>query len=943
MQKNRVWHAKFGISVCYLKQFITVIAFVVIIVGLQTVKADSNTLFLQNGCFESIHDTNNQPNAVLAGWKLNNPVQIPTDWIMNPAYPGQLAIGINNPHTGSRFIRLTAPEKGSTHLYQPSPGFQAGRWYRIDLWARGGSLNVLTYEYFSKGVVRSRVLLEQTAGNEWQKFTVFYQPAGNDYLHSALAISTADGGSIDVDDISVVSVILPQAPANEADLIFKNDAVQFNLSATAQLTQFINRNSGINYAELNAHKPILTAVRAGVHVPAYLLSRTGDNIIAQFIDSDIKIKLRIISEQRHFTLEVLSVEPADIEALYIEFPLQRLEMIGPAFNATYNKDFGVSLFGITPNTFCSPVAAGQFMISLRCGSLATHGIVGAKFSLVATPYTDFRTAIMEVERSSGLPGPRPDGHWLRDAKSVRKSYFFATDASEVNMDTLIKYAKLGGFGTIIFHKGNWLKTHGHYEINTNNFPHGLKGVKAAVAKIHAAGLEAGAHVYGPSISTNDSYITPKPDNRLATVSRPPLAAALDEKTTAILLAAESKLEKKTGSKAFPGSYLRIGDEIIHCNQTEQSRTDYSHCTRGALGTKSAAYPIGTKVEGLLALYDFLLVDPDSTLANELAQNFADVINRSNFDMIYVDASDGIINEYMDSWYYLNRMHLEIYHKLKKDVVYQTSNGTGTNLLWHMVTRSASADGHGNIKGYLDDRWSSILGMAANFTYPDIGWYYWLKEDVRPDQLEYVSAKALGVGGSISLETSQAALEYQSQSRQMMETTRKWELCRHDDPFSLSVKAKLREPQKDFKLFNDTHGKWLMYRAIYEAPKILDKLDGQQNTWIISNDDATEVDLGVEIVSVDQPIGQPTITINGQMTLFPVSMTKGQTLTSEGFAGGVTLWPGGMLSGKKINGRTIRLKLKPGKNTVIFSTITPDMFPGNIRILLYRLWPMEKEQ
>ena len=44
--------------------------------------------------------------------------------------------------------------------------------------------------------------------------------------------------------------------------------------------------------------------------------------------------------------------------------------------------------------------------------------------------------------------------------------------------------------------------------------------------------------------------------------------------------------------------------------------------------------------------------------------------------------------------------------------------------------------------HLDQRWPGILGQSANFTRSDIGWYYMFR-DVRPDQIEYVRAKALG--------------------------------------------------------------------------------------------------------------------------------------------------------------------------------------------------------
>ena len=88
-------------------------------------------------------------------------------------------------------------------------------------------------------------------------------------------------------------------------------------------------------------------------------------------------------------------------------------------------------------------------------------------------------------------------------------------------------------------------------------------------------------------------------------------------------------------------------------------------------------------------------------------------------------------------------------------------------MWHIVPRSASADGHGDLKRYLDERLPGMLGMEANFTRPDVGWYY-MYTDVRPDQIEYVCAKTIGLDSSISIETSRDAMEKHPRARQMME-------------------------------------------------------------------------------------------------------------------------------------------------------------------------------
>jgi len=474
-------------------------------------------------------------------------------------------------------------------------------------------------------------------------------------------------------------------------------------------------------------------------------------------------------------------------------------------------------------------------------------MVGAAFALVGAPFGRFPEAIMEAERENGLPCPMLEGKWARFSEPVRRSYLFMVDASEQSLDKTLEYARLGGFGTIIFLKDNWLANHGHYEINRQNFPEGPASLKRTVAKIHAAGFGAGVHVFGPSISPNDPYVTPVPDPRLASLPCPPLVEPMGAADTTLALTAPPALPERTPATGpSPDLYLRVGDEILRAGEPGAGPPwRYVGCQRGAFGTRPAPHASGSEVRALLLVWGYLLVDPDSSLADEVTSRFAEVVNDADLDMVYVDASGGVPGTSFAQWYYLNTMHLGYYRKFRKDVLYQTSNGTGSDLTWHIVPRSASADGHGDLKGYLDERLPTMLGMAANFTRADVGWYYLFKE-VRPDQVEYVCAKTLGLDGSISIESSLDAMESHPQGRQMLEMIGRYEQCRLAHTFPAGIRQKLAEPQKDFKLFADGQGGWRLYRAAYEEPRFVDQLDGQQNVWTITNQQPTPCRLGVEI-------------------------------------------------------------------------------------------------
>jgi hypothetical protein len=805
---------------------------------------------LANGGFETLAPAHVGADGLSNGWRLAEP-QVPAAWALNSAYPGELAVCRSEPgrpsHGGQHFVRLSASENHDAHLYQLCRGLEPGRWYRVSAWVRGGALSLAFYEYLKSGKTSGQGVAEATeAGDDWRLLTGFYRPPAEGFLRSALALCVHARQRVDVDDVSIEALPLPEIAPSAADVVLETDLWRLVVSPQGMLRELREKTAGRDCAAGSVPFPILQIVRRGVPTPVYSLVRRGDRLEARFLDPEIHATLRITSGKRHVLLEVVDVQPADVEQLTLEIPLRRLTTLAGTLDATYDDQFGVCLWGTTVNTYQQIMPHGAEVVGLAARATRRHGIAGARFALVAAPRDQFTAAMMDAERATGLPCPMLEGRWARDSQPVRRSYLFVVDAQESNIEKLIEYARIGHFGTIIFLKENWLANHGHYQVNTRHFPDGTASLKRAVAKIHAAGLGAGVHVCGPSISPNDPYVTPRPDDRLAAAPFPPLAEAVDAKSTTLALAGRPELlSPAPHNDAFPGSYLRIGDEIIRYQELEPGPPPrFVRCQRGALGTRAAPHPAGSRVKALLALWSYFLVDPDSTLADELTTNFAAVFNACDFDMVYFDASDGIAGTFFDRWYYLNKLHLGYYRKFKKDVLYQTSNGPGTDLTWHIVPRSASADGHGDLKRYLDERLPGMLTMAANFTHADVGWYYMYNE-VRPDQIEYVCAKTIGLDGSISIETSQAAMEKHPRARQMLEMAGRYERCRLANFFPESIKARLREPGRDFQLFEDRGG-WKLWRASYEEPRFVEALDGRQNTWTIRNDQPVPCPLGVEI-------------------------------------------------------------------------------------------------
>jgi len=636
----------------------------------------------------------------------------------------------------------------------------------------------------------------------------------------------------------ILAVAAAEAASSLQPVVLENDLIRIQITPRAELAEFFSRATGRNYAPTPAVGPLFQASWKGRIYPADGLDREGDLFHVRFPEPTLRATLRVITHPRYFVLEVADVQPADVEWLGTEFPLRPLATNFWGLNGTYDPEFALAHMPLTANAECWSSLSGEGFrgYGIRCHR-RWGGMVGARMAVLGVPFAEFKPLIQQIERENGLPCPMLEGQWARDSEPVRRSYLFVTDISEDNVDTIIEYAKLGHFGLILFLKDAFLETHGHFVVRRSNFPHGREGLKQAVDKIHAAGLGAGVHVFGPSISPNDPYVTPKPDGRLLAVDCPPLAEAIDEQSTILTLQGQPDRlpPKTTRSVAFPGNYLQIGDEILSYAGVEVGPPfRFTGCQRGVLGTTAAAHPAGTPVKGLLTLWGFFLGDPDTTLLDELTQNFADLFNYCGFDMVYFDASDGILSDTYPVWYYLNKWHLAYYRKFHKDVLYQYSMGAGTHLCWHIIPRSASADGSGDIKGYLDARYDAILGMATQFLRADVGWYYMFSQ-VDPDQIEYVCAKALGADASISIECSRQSLESLPRAREMIEMIGRWEQCRRANYFPEAVKAKLREKGRDFRLFPDGQGGWQLLQAAYEPPRTIPAFDGVANVWTVEND------------------------------------------------------------------------------------------------------------
>jgi hypothetical protein len=486
--------------------------------------------------------------------------------------------------------------------------------------------------------------------------------------------------------------------------------------------------------------------------------------------------------------------------------------------------------------------------TLSVETVAKHGLEPAAFGVIACPRADLFDTITRFETAAGVPSPRLGGMWNKTSPWIKRSYFFLTSFRESQFDEALAIAKRGGFDLILIGQESWCHSTGHYEVNRDHFPDGLEGLARTIRRFKEAGFKVGLHFLGPSIYPPDPYLLPVADPRLVRDAFTTLEADIDEKATFIPTpAAPEAFPAEDGGYKGQGAVLQIGEELIWYGERSMTAPfGFKQCRRGYLGTRVTAHKKGERVAHLLKSYGYFLFDMDTSLLDEVSTNFAKVANACDIDMVYFDGSERLQG---DHWYYNARLHKAFYDKLKrKDTLLQASSFS--HYSWHLLARSASADGHDDLKEYLDERSPAFEYFAQNGMPLDVGWYYGYDTKATPDMYEYVLGATIGYDSSMSFQVSTAAAAKHPFTPVILDLIARYEKLRLSGRVPAEMKQRLRidptlggkketevrnkllDRRRDYRLVGEP-GHEAFQRVAYELWHPVTTLDGKANVWPVT--------------------------------------------------------------------------------------------------------------
>lgn len=598
-----------------------------------------------------------------------------------------------------------------------------------------------------------------------------------------------------------------------------------------------------------AEQPVfLLEAEEGIRSPSSVEQR-GDRLIATFDEGSVaEFEMKRQPGMILFRLVELNAKGTVDRFRMFRLTVPKDATIGHALNAAYSDKWTAAVMTAEPNvqSFFEQ-GGGQAGPTLNVATHRAHGLKPAAFGIVVAPRKEFMAVVERFEGFAGIPSPRLEGAWNKTSPAVKRSYLFLTNFRESQFEQALAIARRGGFDRILFGQESWSLGTGHYNINTDHFPDGLEGLAKTFERFRKEGFKPGLHFLGASIYPPDPYLTPVPDPRLVLGAKAKLAADIDEKTDMIPLeTAPDDFPEEDGGYNGEGTILRIGDELIaYGDRKLDAPFGFVKCVRGHLGTKPAAHKKGEQVAHLVRAYGYHMYAMDTSLLDEVAANFAKVADACEADMIYFDGSERLQG---DHWYYNAKLHKAFYdHLKKKDVLLQASSYSPYS--WHMLARSASADGHGDLKGYLDMRspWFDSIGRDGMPL--DIGWYYGYDPNSTLDQYEYVLGATIGYDSSMSFQVSVEAAAKHPFTEDILNLISRYEELRLSGRVDQDMRDRLRidpslggspppaendgrlKRRREYRLVGDK-GNEAFQRVLYQPWRELDASAKANEPWTI---------------------------------------------------------------------------------------------------------------
>ena len=518
------------------------------------------------------------------------------------------------------------------------------------------------------------------------------------------------------------------------------------------------------------------------------------------------------------------------------------------------------------------------------------GTIGSKIALFGVTNADVLPTISEIELKEGLPHPLLDGQWGKTNTSASESYLIM-DFGVNNLKDAIAVTKKAGL-RYLYH-GDPFETWGHFKLHDKEFPQNWASMKLCVEQAKKEGVRLGVHTLSNFITTNDPYVTPVPDTRLARVGYAKLSSDIP------LDAKEIGIDDPIFFNQFQNNTLKaavIGNEIIRYETVSASSPwKLLNCQRGAFGTKVSAHTKNDSI-GKLADHAYKVFLTNTALQEEMAKTIARLFNETGLMQISFDGLEGCHSSGMGQ--YARQLFVKTwYDNLSPELQGKVINDASMpgHYFWHIYTRMNWGEPWyaGFRESQLQLRLKNQELFRRNLMPAMLGWFS-LRPETTPEDIEWMLAMGAGYNAGFGLSTSLDVIRKNGKIDEILSLINRWEDARMKGLFSEEQKARMRSMKNEFhleKAADNTFRLTPIYNAYFKYSQ-QSKQPGEPvaSTFNFKNPAATQPVVFTVTMSPDKDsdpdvsFDQPSITINQQDALvLPVSLKRNQIIQCDGKA------------------------------------------------------------
>ncbi len=699
----------------------------------------------------------------------------------------------------------------------------------------------------------------------------------------------------------------------------QTDDLNLTISPGGQLTEMLNPSTGKNYLPIGEKAPLLR-IRVGSEweePSRAVFNSKSDVITLSFPVSKISAEIKITQNKSHlaFHLIRLSAKEKVNAVCWGPYPTIIGKTIGEVIGVVRDGDFAIglqalnakTLGGVLKNDEGADESRGSVAISQPYGSslqafsldrsknrrvtvwgqnypnmpveaISNETTIGSAIALFGCREDQVLSRVGVIELAEGLPHPMINGVWLKQSPETGRAYLIS-DFDEKNIDAMLDYTQKAGLMSL-YHEGPF-KSWGHFILDPVSFPNGVAGMKMCVEKAAAKGLRIGVHTLSTFINTNDPYVSPVPDKRLAQTGSSSLAESIISTT------AEIPVQSDTYFKNIKPSTLhavRIGEEIIRFKEVSAGQPfNLLECQRGAYGTTASGHTKGEPV-GMLMDYPYNTLFPNFDLQQEIAGNLGRFFSETGVSHMDFDGHEGCMSSGEGD--YGMQAFAE---KVIKETNHSLVNGTSrsSHYYWHICHYwNWGEPWYGGFRESQGDyRLENQPFLERNYMPNMLGWFL-LSSTTTVEDIEWMMARAAGYNAGFALVARYKSLQKNPDTNQLLALIKLWQTAYKTKIFSANQLERLKNPENDFHLEKDNQG-WKLYPfhkfRFEHAKQLLQPGQPTFSEWNIVNTDADQpLNFTLTFIGKSGAVSKPWIELDGYFKLdLPGEYEAGNTIVCDG--------------------------------------------------------------